>query len=99
MHHDQVGRWQLHPRIQVGNSRVIPFRELPQKNIHHRRAIEFEFRVAGQIVGEDVRAGDSRNVQDSSGRLGEVFLAHRAIRRAEVHRLREDLFLASPGAN
>src|SRR5439155_4668150 len=87
MYHDQVGRWQLHPRIQAGNSRVIPFRDLPQKNSHHRRAIEFEFRVAGQIVSDHDSAGDGWQVQNLSGRFGQVLVAHRTVGSPKIHRL------------
>ncbi len=55
--------------------------------------------IAGQIVGEDDRAGDGGDVEDLAGGLGEIRVAHRAIGRAKIDRLRDDLLLAAAGAD
>ena len=52
-------------------------------------AVQFQLRIARQVVGDDDGAGDGGNVQDFARRLGEIFIAHRAVGRAEVHGLGE----------
>ena len=62
-------------------------------------AVQLELRIARQVVSDDIRAGHGGNVQDFPGRLGEIFIAHRAVGSAEVHGLGDDLFLAAAGTD
>ena len=99
MHDDDVRVGQFHSFVLVLDFRIVPPGDFTHEQVHNRRAVEFQSRITRQIVGEDVRASDGGDVENLPRRFGQVVIAHRAIGRAEVHRLREDLFLTSPGAN
>ena len=59
--------------------RVVPFRNFAHEDINDGRAVEFEFWVARQIVSQDIRPGDRRDVQDFAWCFGKVVIAHRAV--------------------
>ena len=68
-------------------------------NVGNRLAIEFQGRIARQIVSDDHRARHGRDVEQFAGRFGQILVAHRAVRGAEIDSLCEDLLLPATRAD
>ena len=96
---DDVDRGKLDSGVLAGDRGVIPLGDLAEEDVGDGRAIELERGAAGQVVADDDRTGDRRDVQEGPGGLGQVLVGHRAVGGAEVHGLRQDLLLTATGAN
>ena len=55
--HDRQVR-QVNARIERGDFRVVPFGDVAEINVGERVAVQFEFRIARQIVDDGHAAGD-----------------------------------------
>ena len=90
---------QFRTRIQRCDFWVIPFFNVAEKNPGNRIRIKLQRWVSGQIVGDHIRTCHRWNVQKFPRGFAQIVVAHRPVRRAEIHRLRQDLLLSAAGSD
>src|ERR1051325_11959663 len=78
---------------------LAPFFDLAEENSRDRIAIELQLGIAGHVVGDDVRAGDRRDMKNFARSFGQIVVAHRPVGGAEINGLGDDLFLSAARAD
>src|SRR5690242_17461287 len=87
-------------RICLGESGIIPRRNLAQKYISEQLRRKFQlFGDAGNVICRNVSPEDGRDVQDLSFGLTQLLVCHRAIGSAEINRARQDLANSASAAD
>jgi len=85
--------------VQRRDLRIIPFRDFSEIDSRENRTIQFQFRIARNVIGDGHRAGDDRDVQNFARRIFHRLVSHRGIGSAEIDGLLEQLLNARAGAD
>ena len=93
MHNHYVLVGQFCSSVCCRDLRVIPFLDRAKKNAGNRVGIEFERRVAFEVIRDNHCACDRWDVQNFSRGFAQVIITHRSVGGAEIDRLRHYLLL------
>src|SRR5205807_2021458 len=97
---DNVRGGKLGSGVDLGQGRIIPFLDFPQKNVGQNLSREVDLALdGGKIVSRDIRAEHCGNMEKLEGSAFELLIGHGAIAGAEVDRAGLNLFNAAAAAN
>ena len=91
VHDEDLLIGQRHAGVRRRDARVVPLRDLCEKDIGDNVGYDAQFGAAWQVVGGHHGAEHGRNVQELGRRLLQLLVGHRTVGGAEVHRAGGDL--------
>src|ERR1051326_8139150 len=84
MNDGDIGRGEIDAGVELGDSRIVPLRNLPEIDVREHLTGELELGIdARDVVDGDNTTENRREMENFSGRRLQLLVRHRAVARAE----------------